>query len=251
MRQPEKPSRIEYEKMYQVESEHWWYRGLRCVLLYWVEKFSPEEILDAGCGTGLNMLTLRSLGYKVRGIDYSQDSIEFCQARNLQDVSKGSIQNLPYSDDSFGLIYSLDVLGCLEEEDAVKAVKEFYRCLKPNGICILNTAALEFLRSVQDDAWHVKKRYDLAELEGIFESSGFSIYKSTYRIFFLFPIVMLYKLAVEALAKLRGVTGSSDTDKTHPLVNVFLTPVMILECFLHRYINFPLGSSVFIVARKQ
>ncbi len=251
MRQPEKPSRIEYEKMYQVESEHWWYRGLRCVLLYWIEKFSPEEILDAGCGTGLNMLTLRSLGYKVRGIDYSQDSIEFCQARNLQDASRGSIQNLPYSDNSFGLIYSLDVLGCLEEDDAVKAVKEFYRCLKPNGICILNTAALEFLRSVQDDAWHVKKRYSLGELEDLFRSGGFTIYKKTYRICFLFPFVVIYKLMVRAVASLRIVACGSDTDKTHPVLNFILTPVMMLDCFLHRYTNFPIGSSAFIVARKQ
>lgn len=239
-----KPTEIEYTKMYTVEETHWWYRGLRRVLLHWINKVKPPRILDAGCGTGMNMQKLTALGYEVHGLDYSENALVFCKERGLENLKQGLLEALPYGDSYFDCIYSIDVLGSLDPEKVQTAVNEFYRCLKLGGYLIVNCAAFEFLRSGQDRAWHIKKRYTRRELKDIFERCNFSITKSTYRVFFLFPLVLVAKL-------LRRKSTTSDTDKTNFLIDLLFFPIMHLEGSLLKFISFPFGSSVFLVAIKE
>ena len=239
-----KPAEIEYTKMYAVEENHWWYRGLRRVLLHWINEVKPLRILDAGCGTGMNMQKLTALGYEVHGLDYSEKALTFCKERGLKNLKQGLLEVLPYGDSYFDCIYSIDVLGSIDPEKVQTAVTEFSRCLRPGGYLIVNCAALEFLRSGQDRAWHIKKRYTRRELKDIFERCNFSIAKSTYRVFFLFPLVLAAKL-------LHRKSTTSDTDKTSLLIDLLFSPIMHLEGLLLKFVNLPFGSSVFIVARKE
>ena len=56
----------EYEVMARVEERHWWYRGLRDVVVRCLSR--PDlvlpagaRVLDAGCGTGANLKMLDEL----------------------------------------------------------------------------------------------------------------------------------------------------------------------------------------------
>jgi len=112
--------RSEYTKMYHSENKLWWYTGLRDLLRYYIGKYAPisPRILDAGCGTGKNMEYLISLGYlDIEGFDYSADAIDFCRQRSLDKVEQYSITDIPYPDQSFDVVYSMDVLGCLNADD--------------------------------------------------------------------------------------------------------------------------------------
>jgi ubiquinone/menaquinone biosynthesis C-methylase UbiE len=243
------PQLKEYDLMFENEENHWWYKGLRQILLSYVIDLGgikPKAVLDAGCGTGINMAKLRELGTNVTGMDIHTHAIEYCKARGMTDVTQGSITAIPFGNETFDCVYSSDVIGCLSAADAATAVKEFARCLKPSGRLVLNAAALPWLFSTHDVAWDIKKRYTANELRTLLEKNGFRISKITYRVFLLFPPVVIKKM----MDKIFGFRATGDLEKVSPAINSVLTAIMTFENFLLKYVNLPIGSSVFAVAQK-
>ena len=65
----------EYERMYRVEQEHWWYLGMevitRAVLDRWLPTRHGLRVLDAGCGTGAALSTYLGDYGMATGVDLS------------------------------------------------------------------------------------------------------------------------------------------------------------------------------------
>ncbi len=248
----------EYEAMYRVEKDHWWYRGLRDILFYWTSKFFPKaainqiRFLDAGCGTGINLSEHEKRGVNIWGIDASEDAVAFTQKRGAKNVSQALIQNLPFKNQFFDLIYCMDVIVMLHEIEVKEALLEFKRCLKPSGRLLFNSATLHFLYSSHDVASHVVSRHSKKKLENLLHETGFVLEKSTYRLFFFFPLLAAVKLVQKiGLRSKKAEKVKGDLEKTNPVVNRILYPVMKLENFLLRWVNLPIGTSLFIVARLK
>lgn len=242
----------EYENIYYSEGKMWWYEGLRDLLLFYLNKYCRKNavILDAGCGTGKNIEFLGLHNFKVCGIDVSNDAIKFCDQRNLPDVKCASITEIPYGPNFFDAVFSMDVIGNLGKDDREKAIKEFTRVLKPGGIVIINTAAFEWLRSQHDDIINLKKRFNKKELELLLNYKNIQILKSSYRVFLLFLPLALVKWS-KRLARLFSKKSKTDLKIPPLLINSFLKNVQFLENKMVRYINFPFGTSMFIIFRKN
>jgi SAM-dependent methyltransferase len=89
-------------------------------------------ILDAGCGTGLN---LRHLPVGSTGIDINPRNIELLRARLPgHPVVEGDIEAMPFGDDSFGTVLCTEVLEHVP--DPAAAIREFRRVLRPGGVLI-------------------------------------------------------------------------------------------------------------------
>ncbi|MCX6383411.1 MAG: class I SAM-dependent methyltransferase [Actinobacteria bacterium] len=241
----------EYSLMYKNEEKLWWYKGLQDLLFYYIKKFCKRGrlLLDAGCGTGKNMDILISEGFKVKGIDISDDSINFCKSRGINDLKSCSICNIEYESDFFDLVYCIDVLGNLSDQQRKDALKEFYRVLKPSGILILNSAALKWLSSQHDIVVGIKKRFAKKELIDLIESTGFENLKCTYRVFLLFPIIVLVKVAKTIFIKLTK-NPSSDQWLPPKIINDFLTFIQMSENKILKKSNLPIGSSIFLIVMK-
>ena len=244
----------EYGLMYRSEEKLWWYIGLRGILGYYMQSYSAHNhrILDVGCGTGKNMEFLISLGYSnVEGIDYSADAIDFCWKRNLKKAQQGSITNIAFADNSFDVVYCMDVLGCLDEEERTVAVSELLRVLKPGGLFMANSASLNIFRSQHDDVGNIKIRFSKKEFKGLFKDYGIVLKKLTYRVFLLSPLVLIFKAGKNFLRILQPGKKSQSDQVLFPLgINWCLTQIQLLENWLMRYLSFPFGSSVFIVLIK-
>lgn len=241
----------EYEAMYHSEETMWWYKGLRDVVKQTLQQYLPKPctILDAGCGTGKTMEMLIQQGYRVKGIDSSEEALAFCKKRNLKHIQYGSVTSLPFPDASFDCILCMDVLGMLYKQDIEKALREFYRVLKPGGIVIIQCAALAWLRSQHDDVTNLHKRYRKHDLIAYLDVSRWQLKKATYRIFFLFLPVMLVKLKKKVLS---GKLQEAKTDQYVPptLLNTLLTAIQIFENKILQKTSLPIGSSVFLVVKK-
>jgi SAM-dependent methyltransferase len=96
-----------------------------------------EDVMDAGCGTGLTMLRIAEQhpGCKVCGIDLSPKMNEV--ARNdaaqrglIVDLHVGSITDLPYRDQSFDVVLTNVMFHHLDLAEKRKAVAEIARVLK-------------------------------------------------------------------------------------------------------------------------
>lgn len=112
-----------------------------------VNFIDPSEydvVLDAGCGTGSNMLRLHSQVREIIGIDYAYGSIDRCrkriQAQQIHNarVCVASLTSIPLPDCVVSLILCFSVLQYLNDEEVRCALKEFVRVLRPGGIIILH-----------------------------------------------------------------------------------------------------------------
>jgi len=240
--------KFEFEKLYLLEDSHWWYGGLRELILSSLEKnhSATLKILDAGCGTGGMLRSLQHLGTSY-GMDISADALAMSRARGLCRIVQGSIVNIPFPDKTFDWIISSDVLYHARVDDENKALCEFHRVLKVSGKLILNLPAFEFLRSTHDRAIHTRKRYKRNETDLMLKLAGFCPEKITYRNFFLFPFVISRRIMTK---NSRSSNPRSDLWKTPEPVNRMLLEMLRLENRILKWINLPYGSSVFCIARK-
>ena len=245
----------EYDKMYRSEDKLWWYKCLRDLLKYYIQNYysATPRILDAGCGTGKNMEFLISLGYdQVEGFDYSADAIRFCRMRGLKQVQQGSVTAIDHPDCSFDIVYCMDVLGCLPEEERIQAVSELFRVLKPGGLFLCNSASLNIFRSQHDDVGNIKIRFSRPQFIALFEAEDRHIVKLSYRIFLLSPLVLVFKLTKNLIRMLKPGGRSQSDQIVFPLgINWFFSQVQRFENFLLKMVDLPFGSSVFIVMKKR
>src|SRR5262245_36654532 len=102
--------RAEYARMFEAEERQWWYAGMRAISLTLLEDALPARpglrILDAGCGTGNNLLHFARLGRPV-GLDLSEDALRFCRSRGVAVVG-GRVGSLPFPDACFDCVTSFD-----------------------------------------------------------------------------------------------------------------------------------------------
>ncbi|MBI4707208.1 MAG: class I SAM-dependent methyltransferase [Candidatus Omnitrophica bacterium] len=241
----------EYKVMYQIEDSYWWYVGLRKLVFSSIDKFASKErnlkILDAGCGTGKTLESCKA--YDASGLDFSEEAIQFCQKRGLNNIVQGSICNIPFSDNSFDVVISLDVLYHANVYSDLKALQEFYRVVNKNGIVVLNVPAYNFLRGRHDIAVHTRRRYTCKELLVKIEKAGFSIEKLTYRNTVLFPAAFIKRILEMFFMSAEHI--ESDLKPLPGVFNKILTGVLSIENFLIMSgIRFPFGLSVFCIARK-
>ncbi len=85
-------------------------------LLNFIDPKSDESILDAGCGTGGNILLLHSKVKRIVGMDYSGGAVERCRRRiqsssiENAEVREGSITQVPLPDSSVDKVLCMSVL---------------------------------------------------------------------------------------------------------------------------------------------
>lgn len=100
----------------------------------WLERYIDpnSSVLDIGCGFGgLGFLT--SKGVQLYGVDLSEENVSRAKASGYQEVFQTSASSLPFPDNYFDYIVSLDVFGhiAVQEKDAV--MSELHRVLKVGG----------------------------------------------------------------------------------------------------------------------
>jgi len=100
------------------------------------------NVLEVGCGAGDFAIHLSKQQAIVTAVDFSAKAVEIAKEKSkaqsqLVDFQVADAQSLPFSSNSFDLIFSCE---CLEHvPDPQKALNEFYRVLKPSGYLILTT----------------------------------------------------------------------------------------------------------------
>ena len=248
----------DFADLYALEENFWWFAGMREITASVLDGFCKAEnlkILDAGCGTGLNLEWLRryASAKNIFGLDYSSDAVSFCQAREQKNLAQGSVSDLPFADKSFDLITSFDVLVQLFGETGdEQAIGEMFRVLKPNGLIFVRGAAYKWMRSGHDIAVNSQRRYTLSELKSKIENAGFRVLRSTYANTLLFPAAVIRRHLMKPLGI--GETGSDVKPLPQKMewLNSFFTKNMLAEAkFLKNpKRNLPFGLSAICIAQK-
>ena len=241
---------LEYEKLDQVEHQMWWFRGLHENLIATFHQRPLKRphgvILDAGCGTGGLLCKLAQVlpEYTLLGLDVDKTACEIAHAKSGQIVCLGSVNFLPFSDACLAAIFSADVLGH-HGVDQKEALKNFHRCLEPEGILVLNLPAYPWLLSGHDRAVSNVRRYTSKDIRELLMAAGFVDVVTTYWNTILFPLMVLHRI-------LSSKTDDSDVRfYARPMETIFRT-IMRFETFiLSRGLSPPYGGSVIATAIKK
>lgn len=240
----------EYFRMYTLESDFWWYKVLHNLVELTIRKNKKTgaiSLFDAGCGTGRMMEILQKYG-SVSGIDYSADAIRFAEKRGLKNIQLGDLNEYNFENDSYDVIVCLDVLYHTGILNDLAVVEKFYHALKKDGILIINLPAFGYLKRSHDAVVHAKKRYRKNPFVNDLKNIGFSIVNSAYRMPHLYFIILITKLF-----RKNGKTNESESDLkalSGWLNNLLYNFGKFENKWLTRGFSFPVGSSLFIVAKK-
>jgi len=243
----------ENDIMRSVEDHYWWYQALRPHVAAAIEPAHPNfALLDAGCGTGgmLSVLRQKFPTADLTGVDQSIHALELTAARETgARLISASVQELPFAENSFDYVLSLDVLTAIGLDDAL-AVYEAHRVLRPGGRLILNVAALEFLKGAHDAAVDVDRRYARRQLQALLDGAHFQVERLGYwNATFTPPIALIRWLS--RVRSGRDEPPRSDFSAVPRVLNSVFKRVAALELSVSRHVSLPFGTSLFAVARKN
>lgn len=241
----------EYTTMFEYEDNYWWYVGLHKLIKHFVDKFSQNDfskkILDAGCGTG-KMLQILNYFPNSEGFDIEPQAIEFSKKRGINNIKLQDINSFKSDENNYDFIISSDVICCKGINDDFEICRNFYTALNHGGKLILNLPAFEILRRNHDLAVFIAKRYKRKDFVNDLKKIGFKIRFATYRLPFLFLLILLIKPFVKKSDEDKVV---SDLKPIPDILNKILKFYISFENFVFKIgIRIPFGSSLFIVAEK-
>ncbi len=113
-------------------------------LLNFIDARKFETLLDAGCGTGINILRLHSIAQNIIGMDYAHGMLDRCRKRIRTEkvtnahVCLGSVSAIPLPNSSVDGVLCLSVLHYLNDDEARQALRELVRVLSPGGTISLH-----------------------------------------------------------------------------------------------------------------
>jgi SAM-dependent methyltransferase len=240
--------KITYDIEWELERTHWWFIGRRRLLRLLLSSLNMKKdsfVIDVGCGVGSNLILLKSMGFKVIGIDSKIYALSYAKKLSGVPLANGDLLRLPVKSDSIGLIIATDILEHLNEDRT--GIKEIHRSLEQGGKVLITVPAFRFLWGKQDVAGMHQRRYSKKELLRKMKQEGFTVLKSSYFNFVLFSPIFVMRRVI----RLIGLNIESENKINFPLINFFLKTIFLLELCLLKYVSFPFGVSILCIARKN
>lgn len=242
----------EYLKLFTLEHKLWWFLGMRRISRTLLDRYVPRTakepwILDAGCGTGGMLETLRFYG-PTFGMDASPQALRFASTRGPTSLAQGDVCRLPFASESFDLVTSFDVIYHNKVPRDETALLEMARVLRPHGLMLLRVPAFNLLRGRHDAAVHTRHRYGKQELVEKLKQAGFVPEFVSYSNCLLLPVALLRRGAERLL---RPRHQGSEVEPVPSWLNRALYWILRLEARWLRFGTFPFGLSLIAVARKE
>lgn len=239
----------EYRRLSQIEDRHWWFRAIHQLVKDQIfalrsDPSGPIRILDAGCGTGGLTENLTSIG-RVVGLDRESQALSYTKQKPLV-LIQGSVNNLPFRDESFDVVTSISVLYHNAIDDQI-ALEEMHRVVEPGGFVIIIVPAFRWLWGRHDAAVHTKKRYSMSDISTLIQHAGFTIAERRYLFSLFFPLFVLKRLLDRFLPERKVL---SDLVELPSWLNNIIGMMLWVEWKVGRICSLPFGSSILVVARS-
>jgi len=240
-----------FAELAHLEADNFWFRARNRLIVWALEKYYSgfQSLLEIGCGTGYVLSSIAQAFPRARlqGAELFVAGLDFAAARQPTiDFMQMDARQIPFVDE-FDVIGAFDVLEHIEEDELV--LKQMHAALKARGIILLTVPQHTWLWSPVDNyACHVR-RYSAQELHRKVEGAGFEVLRSTSFVSSLLPAMWVSRFAQKKSLKEIDATAEF---RISPWLNRMLEKILGLEIRMIRHgINFPLGGSRLVVARKK
>lgn len=239
-----------FSELSRLEATNFWFRARNELIIWTLRKYQSNirSFLEVGCGTGfvLSGIALDQPGMALHGSEIFIAGLPHAANRvPAANFMQMDARRIPFALE-FDAIGSFDVLEHIEEDETV--IRQLHQALKPHGLLLLTVPQHPRLWSASDEyACHVR-RYTAKELHEKLVRNGFRIERSTSFVSLLLPAMLLSRM------KNKQVDAYDPLAEMNPpaVANSLFLKLMRFEHGLIRLgINFPLGGSRLVVARKE
>jgi SAM-dependent methyltransferase len=176
-------------------------------------------------------------------IDACDDAVTFCNKNYHGSVQQAVIQNLPFKDNIFDFIFSLEVIEHIRDDLSV--MKELCRVLKPGGFLIITVPAFMCLWGFHDEKGGHLRRYSKSDFIQLSKKAGFKILTCSYFKTILF-LPLLFLRHIKEICRHK----SDDFYAVAPILNKLLHILLKIETRVISLWGAPVGSSLIVVLAK-
>lgn len=118
--------------------ENYWFRRHEVVYLRIADLVTGMDVLEAGCGEGYGAHLLANHARSLHALDYDDYATGHVHAAYTDvPVLRANLVQLPYADESFDVVVSLQTIEHLWNQEAF--VAECLRVLRPGGTIVIST----------------------------------------------------------------------------------------------------------------
>jgi len=239
----------------QAEKDFWWYRGMEQILFRVLDpivkaRAPMRSVVEAGCGTGYMASRLEQhYGWRMFPTDLEHQALRYGMEQGLQRLAQADIGALPFADAVFDALVTLDVMVYVPRGQESRVVGELARVIKPGGLLVLRTAALEMLRSHHAAFTGEIQRYTRGQILQLAAENGLKVLRCTYANSFLMPVALVKFRLIEPLT---GGSPSSGVQPVAPWLDRLLYGALAREAgWLGAGHDLPIGQSLILIAERQ
>lgn len=241
------------ERYHGLEWDQWWFKARRDFIVRLVAGCGTDKsasILEVGCASGPLLAHLRQAGYgNVYGIDSSEVAIRRARELGLDRVALMDAARLTFERNCFDLVIASDVLEHIENDE--RAIREWVRVLKPDGYLLFFVPALRVFWSQHDEANRHFRRYSRADIRKLVAIAGLNVKRLGYWNFTLTGAgIIAAALRRIVPRRFRPFQPTGHLVKVPQILNEVLFNVILVENKLLRRLDFPVGTSLFAIAKK-
>ncbi len=244
----------EFANIAKAENDFWWYRGMRQIMfglldpISWRRKF--HRVAEIGAGTGHFALALQErYNWPMYPLDLGWEGLEFGKTLGVQRMVQADMCQLPYKNQAFDALVSMDVVVHLPRGREDEPMAEFARVLEPGGFLALRVSALDILRSQHSEFAHERQRFTKSRLLALAQRHGFRTLRCTHANSFLMPVALFKFRVVEPL--LGGQASSGVEPVAGWLDSLLYAPLAAEASLISMGVNLRLGQSLILLAEKS
>lgn len=229
-----------------LETEHWWYRARRRIILSQLERRFPGRhdlrMLDIGCGAGTLLSELRSFG-RPCGIEVNPEAAEVARQRSGCQVWTGKLPDgLPDDAGPFDVVCLCDVIEHLDND--VDALRYARGLLDRSGALLVTVPALPWLFGIHDEINEHRRRYTRSSLRAALVGAGFRAPRLSY-----FNTLLSPMLIPAILWRNRRHSGHNFEVRTR--LDSLFEGVFGFERHLMCFVSLPFGLSLIAIADRD
>lgn len=245
-----------FHKLFQLESNHFWFRSRNRIIQYLFSKFldpsKSADILEVGCGTGYVLSALSKFkNFHLAGAELHQEGLAYAKKRlpNIDFIQLDFRHTFFHN--RFDAIGTFDVLEHIDDDR--KIMRNVYKSLKSKGLFFITVPQHMWLWSRQDSMACHKRRYSRKELLTKLKKEKFSIEFVSSFVFTLLPLMLLSRFRKREKLGDKNHDAEYDYDELDlpSWINRILEMLMFFDELLIKIgFSLPIGGSLVIVARK-
>lgn len=136
-----------------------------------------DRVLDVGCGKGFLVKDLMKVcpGIEAFGLDISGYAVMHCESEVVGRLHLGNATDLPFPDDSFQCVISINTIHNLDRTGCIKALKEIERLAPGKGFVQVDAYRTPQEREVFEDWMLTARTYGMPQdWVAILEEAGYT-----------------------------------------------------------------------------